>query len=234
MARHETKNKQSTKERIVIANAQFLLAKYGFENVTLADIAKGYKINEEEIPYRGGQVSIGVVRKLFLKKEDIVRKIFDIWWNLTLEKIEEIVNLKCSASEKLKRCLEQIPRLLEEDLDAVAVLIRERYPNTMGEGDRECPASLRCLRISIDLIEQIENEGELKVAKKDARTVAHCFYGAIEHGMLDAYLQFNRPDNSNKPAKVKEAEKVLEAHEEVGRLVETLLSMANGILKVKT
>jgi AcrR family transcriptional regulator len=219
-------DKWGAKERAIFHNAKRIIAKYGLSWVTLDDIARGYKEEEGPQPNGAGSVSKAMVRKIFISKEQLLQVITDTAWKTITEKVEQIFGSNDAAIEKLRKLLNEIPRLLLEDLDACGVLVRERYPQKMQQGKiRGSADALRCLVLLEKVLRGIRKEGHLRKDIRDIPSVVHCLYGALENGMLNIYISFI--DNIGDS----EVKKLVDANRRVDNLILTLKAMMRGVLK---
>jgi len=215
----------SIKRRVIFNNAKRLFALFGLSQITLEDIARGYRPEEQSPPPDGCSVSKAYVGMLY-KKEDLLREILDSAWVGINGKIDQILARDMQAVDKLRSFLREIPLLLEEDLDAVGVLIRERYPSCRFDGSFcECSGAQRCRGKIEKLIAQVAKEEKLRLDAKRRRAMMHCLYGGMEHAMLDVYIQYTRhPDEPH-------IQRLLQAHQSIKALTDTLLDMADGFLR---
>lgn len=217
-------NEWDIRKVAVFDNAKRLFATFGFSNVTFEDIARGYK-KDEKITSEGIRGVSKALARTFFTKEELLREIFRTAWANIQQVLKDIVKSSDQPSAKFRTILDIIPYLLEEDLDAVGVLIRERYPASGSPEDLAgCPEEMACLEILVKLVRTIEENKQLKINVGTPRTIVHCFYGAIEHAMLDIYLQYVR---NTTHLRVK---RIVDAHGCVEALVATLRAMTDGIV----
>lgn len=213
----------TNQKRITFENAIKLFGLYGYANVTLVDIAKGNRKQCDDFGSSVHPVPKPTVAAYF-KKEELLKEIFDLCWESIDEKVIEILEKKTTTTQKVRYALESIPRLLEQDLDAAAVIIRERYPygdNEKGYKGEVYKGETVLKKFRTEL--ENSNESNLKIEKSEIDFALHCFLGAIEQGMLKIYFQYVSKGSNR-------IEKIVKAHESVGNLIEVLNKMADGFL----
>ena len=218
--------KWSTSRRTVFKNGKRIIAEFGIGQVTIDDIAKGYMKGEKPLSKIAGSVSRDVARALF-SKEKLLKVIIEQTWPTIIKQVGRIVYADKNPSHKLMELLYKIPLLLEEDLEAAGILIRERYPTKKPkdalQGSR---SALKCMSMLKDLFKEIEVHGNLKDKEQigDIDSVIHALYGALEQGMLNAYFVFVRTQDSK-------IQGIINAHKRVEQLQRTLRVMGNSFLK---
>ena len=216
---------RDAREIAVLRNAKRLIAKFGASNVTFDDLARGHMPAETILPEQVGSVPKAYVRGMFRHKHECLERIFDDTWGGILSALNSIVKRETTARARLHCILSEIPVLLAQDLDATAVVIRERYGPVVGEGAHSgYPAAEKALRIMGRVFGEIQKENRLRSSLKKPRPVIHAFYGAIEHGMLDMYIQSQR-EVTDSPI-----ERAVRTRDRVEALVNTLLAMADGVV----
>ena len=212
-------------KRVVFKNAKRLIPAYGLDFITMEDIAKGYKEGERLPCKMSGTVSKDSARAFF-SKDELNQFIQDLAWETILSKIKDIESHQCSSKEKLISLAKELPALMEEDLEATATLIRERYPTKQVEGEdhlQGCAQATQAIAIFERLLaDTIKSESNEKAEKNNIRARAHVFYGAIEHGMLHAYVLYA----SSYDSKVRG---MLRAHEFVIELEDVLVKLLNNL-----
>ena len=167
--------------RRILAVAKHKIARFGFEAVSLQDIA-----HSADVPW-------AEFRLHFEDKSAVMNAILDLGWRDLIPRLVEAAFNSISARNGLLSVLALMTNVMQKDEDLVRLMLLEgRRPDPEGGGLGLTPGYQRFMQICTDLVLRGQKDGSVK-PNLHPQVIASMVVGALE-GMLRDRLLVEQDD----------------------------------------